>query len=239
MENNNNNSADKVKEGGSDQKKAPQAAKKPFSKPAFGKRPGGFRKGFKKNAKPRDEFEQKIVDLARVTRVMAGGKRMKFRACMVVGDKMGKVGVGVAKGVDVSSAITKSVAQAKKHLIEVPIINGTIPHEVVIKKNSSRLLIKPAKQGSGLKVGGVMRIVFELVGVKDVVGKIIGSNNKVNNSKALIEALDSFVPQAVEVAKRKSAKKKANKDKDTVKVIKMKPKTSGDTNNKEKKEIKK
>lgn len=201
--------------------KAPETDKKPggFKKNFGGKKPGGFKKGFKKNAKPRDEFEQKIVDLARVTRVMAGGKRMKFRACMIVGDKMGKVGVGIAKGADVSAAITKAVAQAKKHLIDVPIINGTVPHEITIKRNSARLLIKPAKKGSGLKAGGVMRIVFELAGIKDVVGKIIGSNNKVNNSKALIKALDSFVPEAVKVAEKKAAKKKAAKG--APKAIKM------------------
>lgn len=228
MENNNNNSA---------QKKAP-GDKNPGTKPSFGKKPGGFKKGFKKNDKPKDEFEQKIVDLARVTRVMAGGKRMKFRACMVVGDKMGKVGVGVAKGADVSAAIQKSVAQAKKHLIEVPIINGTVPHEITIKKNSARLLIKPAKKGSGLKAGGVMRIIFELAGIKDVVGKIIGSNNKVNNSKALIEALGSFVPHAVSVAKKKSEKKKSA---NSIQAVKIKPKAVSNTkveNNKEEKKDK-
>lgn len=214
------------------EKKAPADDKKPGFKRSFGKKPGGPKRGFKKNAKPRDEFEQKIVDLARVTRVMAGGKRMKFRACMIVGDKMGKVGVGIAKGADVSAAISKAVSQAKKHLVDVPIVNGTVPHEITIKQNSARLLIKPAKKGSGLKAGGVMRIVFELVGVKDAVGKIIGSNNKVNNSKALIKALSSFVPTAVSFAEKHATKKSSAKG--APKAIKMKaPAAKKDTPKKE------
>jgi len=145
--------------------------------------------------RPKEEFEQKMVDLARVTRVMAGGKRMKFRACMVIGDKKGRIGVGIAKGVDVAMAIQKSVAKAKKSIIHVPIVNGTIPHEVNIKVGSSRLMMKPGKKGSGIKAGGVMRIVFELAGVKDVVGKILGTNNKINNTKAAVMAFEMFIGQ--------------------------------------------
>lgn len=181
--------------------KAPAA--EPRAKTGFVKRQGGFRKGGrnKKFDKPRDDFEQRIVDLARVTRVMAGGKRMKFRACMVVGDKKGKVGIGIAKGADVSMAISKAVTKAKKHLIEIPIIEGTIPHKVDIKQNSARLLIRPAKKGNGIKAGGVLRIVLELAGIKDAVAKILGTNNKVNNAKAALAALNSFVPQAKQAAR--------------------------------------
>lgn len=170
------------------------------------KRMGGKRRSFKKTDKPKDEFEQKIVDLARVTRVMAGGKRMKFRACMVVGDKKGRVGVGIAKGVDVSMAISKSVTKAKKHLINVPIFDGTVPHQVNIKRGASKLMIKPARKGSGIKAGGVMRIVLELAGVKDAVAKILGTNNKVNNAKATLEALNSFIVKpAVKHQEKKTA----------------------------------
>ncbi|PWB38413.1 MAG: 30S ribosomal protein S5 [Parcubacteria group bacterium] len=152
-------------------------------------------------SRPVEEFEQKIVDLARVTRVMAGGKRMKFRACMVVGDKKGRVGVGIAKGVDVSMAISKAVTKAKKHLIHVPIIEGTVPHPVTIKEGAAFVMIKPARAGSGIKAGGVMRIVLELAGVKDAAAKILGTSNKLNNAEATIIALKSFVPRAFNRAK--------------------------------------
>lgn len=188
-----------------DQAKEPQTApQRSFG----GKRPmrsSGGRRSHTSN-KVADEFEQKIVDLARVTRVMAGGKRMKFRACMIVGDKNGRVGVGLAKGIDVSMAIAKSVTKAKKHLIHVPIIGGTIPHDVKVKYGSARLIIKPAKVGSGIKAGGVVRIVLELAGVRDVVAKILGTNNKVNNAEATILALSSFMPSALRHAKNAKAK---------------------------------
>lgn len=166
-------------------------------RPAARSRRSGGRGGFK----PADEFEQKIVDLARVTRVMAGGKRMKFRACMVVGDKNGRVGMGIAKGADVSMAISKSVTKAKKHLVQVPLIDGTIPHAVRTKVGAAIVLIKPARAGSGIKAGGVMRIVLELAGVKDAAAKILGTSNKLNNAEATIVALQSFLPAAVRRAK--------------------------------------
>ncbi|MFA6307992.1 MAG: 30S ribosomal protein S5 [Patescibacteria group bacterium] len=165
---------------------------------------GGFRGagGRKKvSEKPKDDFDQRVLDLARVTRVMAGGKRMKFRATMVIGDKKGKVGIGIAKGADVSMAIQKSVAKARKNLIEVPIIEGTVPHEIHISDHSAKIMMRPARSGSGIKAGGVMRVVLELAGIKDVVAKILGTSNKVNNAKATIKALNSFVPQAVAAAK--------------------------------------
>jgi len=144
--------------------------KKPFHKTTGPKR--GGRRPFRRPDRPTDDFEQKIVDLARVTRVMAGGKRMKFRACMIVGDKKGKVGIGIAKGVDVAMAISKAVGKAKKKTLMVPIIDGTIPHEVNVKFKAARIMIKPARKGTGIKAGGVMRIILELAGVKDAVAKI-------------------------------------------------------------------
>lgn len=179
-------------------KKFPPRKQGGFRKPGGFRRPGGRRR---MPEKPKDDFDQKVLDLARVTRVMAGGKRMKFRATMVIGDKKGKVGVGIAKGADVSMAIQKAVSKARKSLIEVPIIEGTVPHEVRVSSHSAKLMIRPARSGSGIKAGGVMRIILELAGIKDVVAKILGTNNKVNNAKATIKALDSFVPQAVAAAK--------------------------------------
>ena len=168
---------------------------------------------FKRKEKEKDEFEQKIVDLARVTRVMAGGKRLRFRACMIIGDRKGRVGLGIAKGADVAIAIGKAIAKAKKNIVYVPIIDGTIPHQVEIKNKASRLLIKPGRKGSGLKAGGVLRIVLELAGIHDIVAKIMGTNNKINNAQTALIALTSFKAEAVAVAKKyqEPLKKKENK----------------------------
>lgn len=135
------------------------------------------------------EFEQRILDLARVTRVTKGGKRMRFRAFVLVGDKKGKIGWGLAKGADVSIAVNKAVRKAKKRLITVPMVRGTIPKEVKEKFCAARILIKPAPEGTGIKAGGAIRAVFELAGVPNVVGKILGSNNKINNARAVFEAI--------------------------------------------------
>jgi len=138
------------------------------------------------------EFEQKVIDLARVTRVVAGGKRMRFRACVVIGDQKGRVGMALAKGADVSSAVNKAVIKAKKHLVTVPIVNDTIPHDLKMHYKSAFLLMKPAPKGSGVIAGGAVRSVMSLAGVTNVVCKMMGSNNKINNVKAVIKALSSF-----------------------------------------------
>lgn len=135
------------------------------------------------------EFEQKILEIARVTRVTAGGKRMKFRACVIVGDKKGRVGMAVAKGADVTAAVAKASTKAEKNLVTVPFKNETIPHEIREKFGAAVVLLKPAPKGTGVKAGGAMRSVFELAGVPNVVGKILGSKNKINNSRATINAL--------------------------------------------------
>lgn len=138
------------------------------------------------------EFEQKILDIARVTRVTAGGKRMKFRACVIIGDKKGRVGCAVAKGADVAQAVAKASLKAEKSLITVPLKNETIPHEVREKFGAAEILLKPAPRGTGIKAGGAMRSILELAGVPNVVGKILGSKNKINNSRATINALKKF-----------------------------------------------
>ena len=135
------------------------------------------------------EFEQKILEIARVTRVTAGGKRMKFRACVIVGDKKGRVGSAVAKGTDVTQAIGKASTKAEKNLITVALRNETIPYEIKEKFGAAVILLKPAPKGTGVKAGGAMRSVLELAGVPNVVGKILGSKNKINNSRATINAL--------------------------------------------------
>lgn len=145
-----------------------------------------------REVKKDEEFEQRTIDLARVTRVTSGGKRMRFRACIGIGNKNGKFGVGVAKGADVSIAITKGFNQAKKNIINIPLVNGTIPHPVLVKYGAAKVLLKPAKKGTGIKVGGAVRILCKLAGIANVTGKILGSKNKINNVKAAMIALQSF-----------------------------------------------
>lgn len=153
------------------------------------------------------EFDQTIIDLARVTRVMAGGKRMRFRACVAIGKKNGEFGVGMAKGKDVTLAVNKAVNKAKKNMIKIPIVNKTIPHAIYVKYKAARILLKPAPVGTGVKAGGALRAVLELAGVPNVVGKIIGSNNKITNIHALKIALTSFkkVPERKEKKEVKDA----------------------------------
>ena len=140
-----------------------------------------------------EEFQQKIVDIARVTRITEGGKQMSFRATVAVGDGVNRVGVGIGKGLDVSIAVNKAVNQAKKKLIKVPVTkDGTIPHERRIKYGSAKILLKPAPHGTGIIAGGVMRIVLELSGLKNVTAKMIGSTNKLNNAMATVEALKNM-----------------------------------------------
>lgn len=151
------------------------------------------KKKFRNKKKP--EFQQKLVDIRRVTRVVAGGRRMRFRVTMVIGDRKNRVGVGIAKGNDVSAAIEKAVLQAKKNMISVPVTeNGTIPHEMMVKVGSARLFLKPAYPGTGIIAGGAVRPVLELAGVKNVFAKIYGTTNKLNNVQATISALEDMRP---------------------------------------------
>lgn len=142
----------------------------------------------KRDDRPSDGIDARIIDLARVTRVMAGGKRMRFRACVVVGDKKGRIGMAVMKGADVQFAVAKATEKAKHHMISVPTINGTIPHRVQVKFGSAIVLLKSAKPGTGIIAGGPVRVMMELAGVTNVVSKIMGSSNKINNVSAVMEA---------------------------------------------------
>ncbi|MFA6995267.1 MAG: 30S ribosomal protein S5 [Patescibacteria group bacterium] len=137
----------------------------------------------------KDEMEQRILEVARVTRVMAGGKRMNFRACVALGDRKGSVGVGLGKGADVTMAVNKAVNRAKKDMVNVPMVNETIPHAILKKMGAARIMLKPAKKGRGVIAGGVTRVILELAGVKNVTSKNLGSKNKINNARCAIEAL--------------------------------------------------
>lgn len=141
------------------------------------------------------EFEERVIEISRVARTVAGGRRIRFRALVVIGNKKGKVGMGVAKANDVSEAVKKAVAQAKKHLFIVPLVHGTIPYEMTYKFGSARVMLKPAAPGTSIVAGGSVRAVAELAGITDLLGKRLGSANKINNIVATLKALSSFQPE--------------------------------------------
>lgn len=141
--------------------------------------------------KVKSEFQDKVLDLRRVTRVMAGGKRFSFRATVVVGDLKGRVGVATAKGLDVAAAVEKARRQAQKNLIRVPLKdNRTVPHDVEAKYSAARVKVKPAPRGHGLIAGGGARAVLEMAGIRDVSAKQLSrTTNKLTNAMATLEAL--------------------------------------------------
>lgn len=162
---------------------------------------------FKRTAKKeKSEFDQKILDIARVTRVVQGGRRFSFRVAAVIGNRNGKVGFGVGKGADVSLAMNKAVNDAKKHMISVKLANGTIPHAIETKYASARIMLMPAKPGRGIIAGGAVRVVCDFAGISDVAAKILSkSKNNINNAKAAVQALSML--KAPKVKKVKSEHK--------------------------------
>jgi len=138
------------------------------------------------------EFEEKIIALDRVTRVVKGGRRFRFRATVVVGNGAGQVGVGVGKGGDAPTSIVKAVATAKKALITFPLYKNTIPHQVQVSSDGATVFMKPAAPGTGVIAGGTVRSILEVAGVKDILTKSLGSSNKINNAYATIAALQSL-----------------------------------------------
>jgi small subunit ribosomal protein S5 len=139
---------------------------------------------------PEKELETEVLEIRRVTRVTAGGKQLRFRAVVVVGNKNGKVGIGVAKGKDVAQAVEKATKSARKKVIEVPIVNDTIPHEVYAKFGVAKVLLRPQRKGRGLVAGGTVRVICQLAGIKNISSKILGATrNKLNNAQATIKAL--------------------------------------------------
>jgi small subunit ribosomal protein S5 len=144
-----------------------------------------------RDQKPQEEkqFDERVVSIDRVARVVKGGRRFRFRALVVIGDKKGRVGIGIAKGGDVQAAVTKAVETAKKNLVTVPIFNGTLPHESQAKVAGANIFIKPASPGTGLIAGGVVRTVLEVAGYSNALSKSLGSSNKINSAYATLEAL--------------------------------------------------
>jgi small subunit ribosomal protein S5 len=172
-------------------KKKEKSSSAPLPKP----RSGGAKEG-------KEEFESKLLDLTRVTRVRAGGKRLRFRALIITGNRNGKVGIGVTKGIDVAQAVEKATRLSKKNLIDVPVVEGTIPHEVFAKYGPAEILLKPQKRGRGLVAGGVVRVICILAGIKNISSKILGkTGNKINNARATIEALKKLKTYATSSTK--------------------------------------
>lgn len=147
-----------------------------------------------RNDMPAEEkqFDERVVHIDRVARVVKGGRRFRFRALVVVGDHKGKVGIGISKGADVTTAVTKAVDVAKKNFVNVHIVNDTIPHESEVKVGGARIFMKPASAGTGLIAGGVVRTVLEVTGVRNVLSKSLGSTNKINTAYATLAALQAI-----------------------------------------------
>lgn len=171
--------------------------------PRRGRRPGRFEE---------KEFEQRILSLDRVTRVTKGGKRMRFRAAVIIGDvKTNRVGYGVSKATDVANAVNKAVIQAKKSVFTIPLVDGTIAHEVRQKYGAARIMLKPAPTGTGVKAGGAVRVVVELGGIPNISAKILGGKNKLNNAKATLAALRQLSRAASKAAAKPAPEKSEEK----------------------------
>ena len=151
------------------------------------------------------ELKETVVDIARVAKVVKGGRTFRFSAVVVVGDENGHIGVGNGKAAEVPDAIKKAIDEAKKNLVEVPIVGTTIPHEYVGSFGSARVMLKPGAQGTGIIAGGSVRPVLELAGYKDVNSKVLGTNNPRNVVYATREALKSM--QTAETVAKKRGKK--------------------------------
>lgn len=156
------------------------------------------------------QYDERTLHIDRVARVVRGGRRFRFRALVAVGDHKNKVGIGLAKGADVTSAVTKAIEVAKKNIIVVPLYKDTLPHDVEAKVGGAKILLKPASAGTGLIAGGVIRSILEVAGVGNVLSKSLGSSNKTNTAYATIEALQLLKPSKdwVTTANKLAAKQK-------------------------------
>ena len=189
---------------------------------AQGGRPGqqrGGRRDDRRNGAPEEpkQFEELVINIDRVARVVKGGRRFRFKALVVVGDRKNKVGVGVSKGQDVQTAIAKATDVAKKNMITIPLENDTIPHDVELKVSGAQVLIKPAAPGTGIIAGGVVRSIIGVTGIRNMLSKSLGSTNKVNIAYATIDALKALVPRDewLSTPAKKTAPKKAAKTEET------------------------
>lgn len=178
-------------------------------------------RGGKGAVREEKQFDERVVAIDRVARVVKGGRRFRFRALVVIGDGKGKIGVGTAKGADVTAAVSKATDVAKKSVITIAVDNGTIPHEQQAKVAGANILLKPARPGTGLIAGGVVRVVLEVAGIQNALSKSLGSSNKINIAYATVEALkaiqakDKWHRQPKAQPAKKSAPKKVAKERET------------------------
>ena len=195
-------------------------ADQPTTAPAQNARPQGAQGGGRNNgprqrrdqvpAEPK-QFEELVINIDRVSRVVKGGRRFRFKALVVVGDHKTKIGVGVAKGADVQAAIAKATDVAKKNMIVIPVVNETIPHENEVKFSGAQVLLKPAAPGTGIIAGGVVRSIIGMTGIRNLLSKSLNSTNKVNIAYATIEALRTLVPRDEWTTTKNQHPKKAAK----------------------------
>ena len=183
-----------------------------------------------KYKKREKKYDSKLLDLARVAHTREGGRRMSFRAVMVVGDGKGSIGVGVASGSDVSKGIQKATRKAERNIIKVPIVNGTIPHRVEAKYSAARVLLKPQRKRRGLVAGGTVRIMCGLVGIQDISSKVLGTTrNKLNNARAVIKAF-----KKLRKVRSRSGESVAEEKEEIVKKVKKTEKKEEKKENKKK-----
>ncbi len=207
-------------------KKGPQQSdQKANKKGSFEKkkRPPRRKRGRRGAPEKEKEFMEEVLQIDRVTRVVKGGRRLRFRATVIIGDRKGRVGVGIGKSAEVVGGIQKAIQKAKKQLIRINIENGTIPHQVKIKHKSSRLLLMPGREGSGIIAGGATRKICDLAGIENIVAKTIGTSNRLVNAQATIKALEAL---QVKPSPKKVENKKPNNKNTPAKSAKKETKTA-------------
>lgn len=151
--------------------------------------------------KPRSEYDEHVLQVDRVARTVKGGKRIRFRALVIIGNRNGKVAIGIGKAAEVAIAVQKASTAAKKHILEVPIINETIPYPMNIRRGAVHIILKPAKPGTSVIAGGTIRIICNLAGIKNLVSKVLGTANKINNAQAMMEAFEEMAKRYKEEGK--------------------------------------
>lgn len=185
----------------------PPGAQRGGGPPGGGARGGGPGRGGQfRDRPPREEdtggFAERVVFTRRIAKVVKGGRRLRFNALVVVGDSKGQVGAGLGKALVIPDAVRKGNAVARREMVTIPLRGNTIPQQIIVKKGATIVLIKPAREGTGVIAAGAMRAILELGGVKDVVGKSLGSRNPINIVYATIEALRQLRDPEVELARR-------------------------------------
>lgn len=166
--------------------------------------------------KEKKEYDEEVIQIDRVTRVVKGGRRLRFRATVVIGNRKGKVGVGIGKSNEVAAAIQKAIRKAKSNIIVVPIFRDTIPHDIKLKHKASRMILLPAGEGTGIIAGGAVRKVVELAGIKNILSKSFGTNNRVSNTQCALKALSLLRKRQ----DKRAPKKEETKPQDFPKIVK-------------------